>query len=311
MWTCLCTKRLQGLSVTCKVTAGWYITCFPEGRTTALQTSGRLRDIALRRNVQLSVRCMLAARHTTDYPQDGHTLSHNLRPYSGSSRSKVKCCRERSRRPSYSRQTRECSSSIQWSTGRPVWVLAPCKHPAICTQPSACAFQCNKLLYCLGLLIVVANLSSPGLSVLGVSFTGEAGRCCSMVSTRSGGVVAVGAQSAEVSSRRDGAAKAVPRTRAQGEPVHACHCSVSHACLSHLCTPLGATVGSAVRACVLDLHTAPDLCPLTWLAADVRPCLQLGEPSRAATCARSAQTLRKRQCYLAVTSMHLKQRWPA
>ena len=71
-------------------------------------------------------------------------------------------------------------------------------------------------------------------SALAVSCKGEATRCCSMVSTRSGSVVAVGAQSAEVSSRRGGAAKSVPRTRAQGERVLACHCSVSRACLSRL-----------------------------------------------------------------------------
>ena len=34
--------------------------CFPEGRTTALQTIGRLHDTALRRNVQL-VRCLMKA----------------------------------------------------------------------------------------------------------------------------------------------------------------------------------------------------------------------------------------------------------
>ena len=132
-----------------------------------------------------------------------------------------------------------------------------------------------------------------------------------MVSTRSGSIVTVGAQSAEVSSRRGGATKSVPRTRAEGEPVHACHCSVPWTFSSLMCTLLGAMVDAAVRACVLKVHLAADFVPRTWLAADVRLCLQLGELSRAAVCARSVQTLRKKRCYSAVISVRRMQHSPA
>ena len=83
-----------------------------------------------------------------------------------------------------------------------------------------------------------------------------------MVSTRSGSVVAVGAQSAEVSSRRGAAAKSVPRKGAQGEPVLPCHCSVSCVCMCHLVYVTRALVGAAVLAyACLNFITAADLCP--------------------------------------------------
>ena len=88
-----------------------------------MQTSGTLHGTALQsieQVVSASDEGLLPGTQV-NHSQEGHTLSQSLRPYSGSSRSWANCCRERSRRSSYSRQTREleCSSSMQRSTGRP------------------------------------------------------------------------------------------------------------------------------------------------------------------------------------------------